>query len=252
VCPRAGFIARGGLVGLFQAGPTVYRLTIGRPSRNLVSGSVYRARCGAGRPHRRYAPKPRRRARRMLGLAGALSRSDLEPAYDADGLDGVAHRPQCLSRPGDLHRRFRDPHTPQSKSNRTDGFRAIGPPNRGDRTDHRLRAHQASGEAGSDPVLGEHMIARPATTTPSRGPRRGRRRASAVPSRRSPTIGPTDEPHDSDTVAAPPCGRRPARIAGATMSNSAPRARAVGLKLYADSATHRNARAAYRAAGTTQ
>src|SRR5712672_1791938 len=96
-----------------------------------------------------------------LGLLALVAGQDVEPAGDSDGTDGrwriackVAH--DRVISTVDVETR----HTRKSKSNRKDGFRGhvAAEPVTALITDCELT--KASGEAGSDPVLGEQMIAR--------------------------------------------------------------------------------------------
>ena len=173
------------------------------------------------------APERDDAAADALGLLALVAGQDVEPAGDSDGLDGrwriagkVAH--DRVISTVDVETR----HTRKSKSNRRDGFRGhvAAEPETALITDCELT--KACGEASSDPVVGEAMIAR---------------------DRYHET--PADEPHDAETVAAPhhaaePADRRRNDVdAGAQGQGS-------GLKLYADSAYGTGeARAAYRAAG---
>jgi hypothetical protein len=199
------------------------------------------------------APKRDDAAADALGLLALVAGQDVEPAEDSDGLDGrwriarkVAH--DRVISTVDVETR----HTRKSKSNRTDGFRGhvAAEPETALITDCELT--KASGEAGSDPVLGEQMIARDRyhqTPAEDHGQDADGSQARVPSASVTDEPAPADEPHDAETVVAPhhaaePADRRRNDVdAGAEGEGS-------GLKLYADSAYGTgDARAAYRAAG---
>jgi IS5 family transposase len=122
--------------------------------------------CGEDAPHRQEP------AADALGLLALVAGQDVEPADGSDGTDGrwrIARRvaPDRVISTVDPEAR----HTRKSKSNRKDGFRGhvSAEPQTGLITDAELTT--AAGEEGSDPVVGQQMIARdrfhrPATQTP--------------------------------------------------------------------------------------
>ena len=96
-----------------------------------------------------------------LGLLALVAGQDVEPAEGSDGTDGrwrIARRvaPDRVISTVDPAAR----HTRKSKSNRKDGFRGhvSAEPETGLITDAELTS--AAGDAGSDPVVGQQMIAR--------------------------------------------------------------------------------------------
>ena len=96
-----------------------------------------------------------------LGLLALVAGQDVEPAEDSDGTDGrwrIARRvaPDRVISTVDPEAR----HTRKSRSVRRDGFRGhlVTEPTTGLITDCELT--KASGEDGSDAVVGEQMIAR--------------------------------------------------------------------------------------------
>jgi len=166
-----------------------------------------------------------------LGLLALVAGQDVEPAGDSDGTDGrwriackVAH--DRVISTVDVETR----HTRKSKSNRRDGFRGhvAAEPETALITDCELT--KACGEASSDPVVGEAMIAR---------------------DRYHET--PADEPHDAETVAAPHDAVEPAdsqRNDADVDADGEGEGGGSGLEVYADSAYGTgDARAAYRAGG---
>jgi Transposase DDE domain/Transposase domain (DUF772) len=111
--------------------------------------------CGADAPHREQA------AADALGLLALVAGQDVEPADGSDGTDGrwrIARRvaPDRVISVVDPQAR----HTRKSKSTRKDGFRGhvSAEPETGLITDTELTS--AAGEDGSDPVVGQAMIAR--------------------------------------------------------------------------------------------
>ena len=147
-------------------------------------------------------------------------------------------------------------HTRKSKSNRRDGFRGhvAAEPETGLITDAELT--KAAGEAGSDPVVGEPMIARdrfhrPATQTPHPDtgatpppPTSSRPTSPAAMRPASPSPGPTSQRRRARVMAMRSAPRNRFREAPPTSEHGA------GLQVYGDSAYGTGeARAAYRAAG---
>jgi len=150
--------------------------------QNLVSDLVNDALAVLAELTGEDAPERDDAAADALGLLALVAGQDVEPAGDSDGLDGrwriagkVAH--DRVISTVDVETR----HTRKSKSNRKDGFRGHVAAETGDRTDHRLRAHQGvrggrqrpGGRCGDDRP-------RPLPPNPSPGPGRGRRRESGA------------------------------------------------------------------------
>lgn len=129
--------------------------------QNLVSDLVNDASSVLAELTGENAPEREDKAADALGLLALVAGQDVEPAEDSDGTDGrwriarkVAHdRVISTVDPGTRHSR-------KSKSNRKDGYRGhvAAEPETGLITDCELT--QASGDAGSDPVVGEQMISR--------------------------------------------------------------------------------------------
>jgi IS5 family transposase len=227
--------------------------------QNLVSDLVTDALavlaelCGEDAPHR---DEP---AADALGLLALVAGQDVEPADGSDGTDGrwrIARRvaPDRVISTVDPQAR----HTRKSKSTRRDGFRGhvSAEPETGLITDAELTS--AAGEAGSDPVIGQQMIARdrfhrPQTQTPH--PHTGGDAAPADEQQ-------ADQPGGGEVVVAEP-GPDAAAAAGAGDSGeitaagtdsadatAAPSEGHAGLRVYGDSAYGSGAaRAAYRDAG---
>ncbi|MDT5254025.1 MAG: hypothetical protein QOH07_2979 [Mycobacterium sp.] len=122
--------------------------------------------CGKDAPHRQEP------AADALGLLALVAGQDVEPADGSEGTDGrwrIARRVASDRVISTVDPEAR--HTRKSKSNRKDGFRGhvSAEPQSGLITDAELTT--AAGEEGSDPVVGQQMIARdrfhrPATQTP--------------------------------------------------------------------------------------
>jgi hypothetical protein len=186
------------------------------------------------------APHREEPAADALGLLALVAGQDVEPAADSDGTDGrwrIAQKvaPDRVISTVDPEAR----HTRKSKSNRKDGFRGhvSAEPQTGLITDAELTT--AAGETGSDPVVGQQMIARdrfqrPQTKTP--------------PSDTGGDAAGADEPQtgqsggDSGEITT---GRTDSADAIA-----APADKGAGLRVYGDSAYGTGAaRAAYRDAG---
>ena len=111
--------------------------------------------CGEDAPHREGP------AADALGLLALVAGQDVEPAEGSDGTDGrwrIARRvaPDRVISTVDPEAR----HTRKSKSNPKDGFRGhvSAEPETALITDAELTS--AAGDAGSDPVVGQAMIAR--------------------------------------------------------------------------------------------
>jgi hypothetical protein len=166
--------------------------------QNLVSALVDDALavlaevCGPDAPHREQA------AADALGLLALVAGQDVEPAEHSDGTDGrwrIARKvaPDRVISTVDTEAR----HTRKSKSNRKDGFRGhvSAEPHTGLITDAELT--RAAGEEGSDPVVGQQMIAR------DRYHHTGDAEAASVA---APT---TDEPRDARVDTADHGGLQP-------------------------------------------
>lgn len=159
--------------------------------QNLVSDLVNDALAVLAELTGPGAPARSDTAADALGLLALVAGQDVEPAEDSDGVDGrwrIARRvaPDRVISTVDTEAR----HTRKSKSNRKDGFRGhlVAEPSTALITDCELT--KASGEAGSDAVVGAQMIAR------DRYHQRGGDQDSGVGA-------PTDE-QPCDVDAAPP------------------------------------------------
>jgi IS5 family transposase len=209
---------------------------------------------GPGAPHREEP------AADALGLLALVAGQDVEPAEGSDGTDGrwrIARKvaPDRVISVVDPEAR----HTRKSKSTRKDGFRGhvSAEPETGLITDTELTS--AAGEAGSDPVVGQQMIARD---------RFGRPQTQTAHPHTSGDAAPADEPQanqpggDDPVVAEPGSGGAAAATAGGDGAEittgrtdsaeaiAAPADEGAGLRVYGDSAYGTGAaRAAYRDAG---
>jgi hypothetical protein len=203
------------------------------------------------------APGREDKAADALGLLALVAGQDVEPADGSDGTDGrwrIARRvaPDRVISTVDPEAR----HTRKSKSTRRDGFRGhvSTEPETGLITDAELTS--AAGEDGSDPVVGQAMIARdrfhrPQTQTPH--PDTGDDAARADQPQ-------ADQPGGDEVVAAEP-GPAAAATAGdggeittgrtdSAEATAAAGEKGAGLRVYGDSAYGTGAaRAAYRDAG---
>jgi IS5 family transposase len=128
---------------------------------NLVSDLVNDALAVLAELCADNAPPRDEPAADALGLLALVAGQDVEPAEGSDGTDGrwrIARRvaPDRVISTVDTQTR----HTRKSKSVRRDGFRGhiAAEPETGLITDAELT--KAAGEAGSDPVIGQAMIAR--------------------------------------------------------------------------------------------
>ena len=221
--------------------------------QNLVSDLVNDALAVLAELTGQDVPERDDTAADALGLLALVAGQDVEPAGDPDGTDGrwriarkVAH--DRVISTVDVATR----HTRKSKSNRKDGFRGhvAAEPQTALITDCELT--KASGEAGSDPVVGEQMIARDRyhhTPAAEQGEHANGSQAPVVSASVTDEPAPAGEPHDAETVAArhdaaePADSRRNGIDAGAQGQRN-------GLEVYADSAYGTGAaRAAYRAGG---
>jgi len=225
--------------------------------QNLVSDLVNDALAVLAELTGEDAPERDDAAADALGLLALVAGQDVEPAGDSDGLDGrwriagkVAH--DRVISTVDVETR----HTRKSKSNRKDGFRGhvAAEPVTALITDCELT--KASGEAGSDPVVGAAMIARDRYhQTPAQDQGQGADGSQARVVSASVTDGPApadeaaDDQCDAETVAAPhdaaaTADRRRNDVDAGTEGQG------TGLQVYADSAYGTGeARAAYRAGG---
>jgi hypothetical protein len=184
------------------------------------------------------APEREDKAADAVGLLALVAGQDVEPADGSDGTDGrwrIARRvaPDRVISTVDPEAR----HTRKSKSTRRDGFRGhvSTEPETGLITDTELTS--AAGEDGSDPVVGQQMIARDRFHRPeAQSPHTdasGDVAAADAPQ--------TDQPDGSEIATA---GTDSAE------ANAAAGAKGAGLRVYGDSAYGTGAaRAAYRDAG---
>ncbi|ASL14293.1 transposase, IS4 family protein (plasmid) [Mycobacterium intracellulare subsp. chimaera] len=129
--------------------------------QGLVSDLVNDALAVLGELAGPDAPERADTAADALGLLALVAGQDVEPAEDSDGTDGrwrIARRvaPDRVISTVDTEAR----HTRKSKSNRKDGFRGhlVAEPETELITDAELT--KAAGEAGSDAVVGQKLIAR--------------------------------------------------------------------------------------------
>jgi hypothetical protein len=187
-----------------------------------------------------------------LGLLALVAGQDVEPADGSDGTDGrwrIARKvaPDRVISVVDTETR----HTRKSKSNRKDGFRGhiSAEPSTGLITDCELT--KASGEDGSDAVVGEQMIARdryhePAAEEPSMDTDR------AASGQEGPG-GPDAGAAQSDTSEPTEAGQEfssPVAAGGEHADDDDAAARRCGLEVYGDSAYGTGqARAKYRQGG---
>jgi hypothetical protein len=198
------------------------------------------------------APEREDAAADALGLLALVAGQDVEPAEDSDGTDGrwrIARRvaPDRVISTVDPEAR----HTRKSKSTRRDGFRGhvSAEPETGLITDAELTI--AAGEQGSDPVVGQAMIARDRFHRPE--PETARPDAGDEPR--------ADQPGGDEAVLAEPGFGAAASAAGdggeiTTAGTDSAEATAgagekgAGLRVYGDSAYGTGAaRAGYRDAG---
>ena len=161
--------------------------------RSLVSDLVDDALAVLGQLCGPLAPERDDKAADALGLLALVAGQDVEPAEGSDGTDGrwrIARRvaPDRVISTVDTETR----HTRKSKSVRRDGFRGhvAAEPETGLITDCELT--KASGEEGSDAVVGEQMIAR------------DRHHQPAVGDGACPAAPAGEEPGDVDAGAAQP------------------------------------------------
>ena len=217
--------------------------------QNLVSDLVTDALAVLGGLCGEDAPHWEEPAADALGLLALVAGQDVEPADGSDGTDGrwrIARRvaPDRVISTVDPEAR----HTRKSKSTRRDGFRGhvSAEPETGLITDAELTS--AAGEEGSDPVVGQQMIARdrfhrPVTQTPQ------------------PDTGGDAAPADEPQADQPGGDEPPAATAGdggeittagtdSADATAAASEKGAGLRVYGDSAYGTGAaRAAYRDAG---
>jgi len=227
--------------------------------QNLVSDLVTDALavlaelCGEDAPHRQEP------AADALGLLALVAGQDVEPADGSDGTDGrwrIARRvaPDRVISTVDPQAR----HTRKSKSTRRDGFRGhvSAEPETGLITDAELTT--AAGDEGSDPVIGQQMIARDRFHRPEAETARPDAGGDVAPADKPQA----DQPGGDEAVVAEP-GPAAAAAAGAgdggeittagtdsAEATAAAGEKGAGLRVYGDSAYGTGAaRAAYRDAG---
>jgi hypothetical protein len=205
------------------------------------------------------APEREDKAADALGLLALVAGQDVEPADGSDGTDGrwrIARRvaPDRVISVVDPAAR----HTRKSKSVRRDGFRGhvSTEPETGLITDAELTS--AAGEDGSDPVVGQAMIARdrfhrPQTQTETPQPDTGGDLAGADQPQADPSGGEEAVVAEPGPAAAAASGEGGEVTTGRTDSAEATAAageKGAGLRVYGDSAYGTGAaRAAYRDAG---
>ena len=181
-----------------------------------------------------------------LGLLALVAGQDVEPAEGSEGTDGrwrIARKvaPDRVISTVDPEAR----HTRKSKSNRKDGFRGhvSTEPETGLITDTELTS--AAGEEGSDPVVGQAMIARDRFHRPQ---------AQTVAPQAGGDVAPADQPQaDQPGGSAAEAAGDGGEIATAGTDSAEATAageKGAGLQVYGDSAYGTGAaRAAYRRAG---
>jgi hypothetical protein len=208
--------------------------------------------CGPDAPHREEP------AADALGLLALVAGQDVEPADGSDGTDGrwrIARRvaPDRVISTVDPEAR----HTRKSKSTRRDGFRGhvSAEPETGLITDAELTT--AAGDAGSDPVVGQAMIARDRFHRPETETARPDTGGDVVPAGEPQA----DQCGGDGAVVAEPGPAAAAAAAGdgaeitaagtdSAEAIAAPGDKGAGLRVYGDSAYGTGAaRAAYRDAG---
>ena len=217
--------------------------------QNLVSDLVNDALAVLVELTGENAPEREDKAADALGLLALVAGQDVEPAEDSDGTDGrwrIARKVAAdrVISTVDVETR----HTRKSKSNRRDGFRGhvSAEPETGLITDCELT--KASGEAGSDPVVGEQMISRDRY-------HRVEVDVDAVSWPQSADEEKVSAEPVTDSDAAPTAADGEAATADADAADNpqpdaADEQQGRGLQVYGDSAYGTGeARAAYRAAG---
>ena len=231
--------------------------------QNLISDLVNDALAVLAALGGQDAPQREATAADALGLLALVAGQDVEPAQDSDGTDGrwrIARKvaPDRMISTVDPETR----HTRKSKSNRKDGYRGhvAAEPETGLITDCEMT--KASGQAGSDAVVGEQMISRDRyhqtgtqAATPSATP--GHPHHPQPPNQQPDDHRPGDQQHpDGETVAAGHTA--PTGEGGTTTASTEPAGeqradspgKDQGLEVYADSAYGTGeARAAYRRDG---
>lgn len=208
------------------------------------------------------APEREGQAADALGLLALVAGQDVEPAQDSDGTDGRWRIARKVAEDRVISTVDPEtPHTRKSKSNRKDGYRGhvVAEPETGLITDCEMT--KASGQANSDPVVGEQMISRdryhqspteaaahpqPADDEPIGTEHAGDQAADQTNAARKPVAdtrsAATDQDSDTTNANTEPAGNQPADASG----NEAGK----GLEVYGDSAYGTGqARAAYRAGG---
>jgi hypothetical protein len=197
-----------------------------------------------------------------LGLLALVAGQDVEPAQDSDGTDGRWRIARKVA--DDRVISTVDPetrHTRKSKSARKDGYRGhvAAEPETGLITDCEMT--KASGQAGSDPVVGEQMISRdryhqndtqaaahpqPADDEPTGPEHAAHQAADQANAAAEPVVdsrsAATDEDGDTTDPNTEPAGNQRFDASGNEQGQ--------GLEVYGDSAYGTGAaRAAYRARG---
>jgi hypothetical protein len=235
--------------------------------QNLVSDLVNDALAVLAQLCGDDAPERAERAADALGLLALVAGQDVEPAEDSDGSDGRWRIARKVAE--DRVISTVDPqirHTRKSKSAGKDGYRGhvAAEPETGLITDCEMT--KASGQAGSDPVVGEQMISRdryhnndteaatrpqPAGDEPA-GPEHasqrpaGHQAADQTNAAAEPVVdsrsAATDEDGNTTGANTEPAGNQRFDAAGNEQGQ--------GLEVYGDSAYGTGeARAAYRAGG---
>jgi hypothetical protein len=252
-----------GAAGVISRGCTLDYSQPGKPSidwddpvakRNLVSDLVNDALAVLAELCGPEAPQREEKAADALGLLALVAGQDVEPAPGSDGTDGRWRIARKVAE--DRVISTVDPetrHTRKSKSVRKDGYRGhvAAEPETGLITDCEMT--KASGQAGSDPVLGEQMISRDryhqTGTEAAAGPEpAGQQPAEDQAAEQATTAA---EPVTDSRCAATgettgantePAGHQPGDASGNEQDQ--------GLEVYGDSAYGTGeARAAYRAGG---
>jgi hypothetical protein len=193
------------------------------------------------------APEREDKAADALGLLALVAGQDVEPADGSDGTDGrwrIARQvaPDRVISTVDTEAR----HTRKSKSARRDGFRGhiSTEPETGLITDAELTS--AAGEDGSDPVVGQAMIARDRFHRPETETAHPETGGDAVPADEPQA----DQPGGGEAVATSDGGEITTAGTDSAEATAAAGEKGADLRVYGDSAYGTGAaRAAYRDAG---
>ena len=198
-------------------------------------------------------PEREDQAADALGLLALIAGQDVEPGEGSDGSDGRWRIARKVA--GDRVISTVDPqirHTRKSKSVRKDGYRGhlAAEPETGLITDCQLT--QATGEQGSDPIVGEQMISRDRY-------HQARAQTATPPTEQSSDQQHTDQQHTSQrhpdgkaVEASPPWSTDDTTTGTEPAGDQQPDSPddSQGLEVYGDSAYGTGkARAAYRAGG---